>query len=76
MRPEAQNLIRHDLNPDYTTARDPDAANGVPFGAYDEGKAEQKVGEAERIAGRLRRLLPDVPTRSRGARLVEWWKMC
>lgn len=35
------------LNPDYTTARYPDAANGIPYEVYDRPTAEAKVAAAE-----------------------------
>lgn len=38
------------LNPDYTVARYPDAANGVPYELYDEATARSKVEAAEEIA--------------------------
>lgn len=38
------------LNPDYTIARYPDAANGVPYELYDEPTARAKVDAAEEIA--------------------------
>ena len=38
------------LNPDYTIARYPDAANGVPYELYDEPTASAKVQAAEEIA--------------------------
>lgn len=45
-------LLRHVLflNPDYTVARYPDAANGVPYQLYDEATARAKVKAAEEIA--------------------------
>ena len=39
------------LNPDYTVARYPDAANGVPYELYDKGIASAKVKAAEEGAG-------------------------
>lgn len=52
-------LRRHlvDLNADYTTARYPDAANGVPYEVYDRETAEAKVAAAEEILVWLRRLI-------------------
>jgi HEPN domain-containing protein len=44
------------LNADYTTARYPDAANGVPFEVYDRETAEAKVASAEEVLAWLRRL--------------------
>lgn len=44
------------LNPDYTTARYPDAANGVPYEVYDRGTAERKVAAAEEAFRWLRPL--------------------
>ncbi|MFQ5891104.1 MAG: HEPN domain-containing protein [Gemmatimonadota bacterium] len=44
------------LNPDYTTARYPDAANGIPYEVYDRPTAEAKV----RAAGELFRWLRQV----------------
>lgn len=38
------------LNPDYTVARYPDAANGVPYQLYDEATAREKVKAAQKIA--------------------------
>lgn len=38
------------LNPDYTVARYPDAANGVPYELYDEPTAHAKVAAAAEIA--------------------------
>jgi HEPN domain-containing protein len=38
------------LNPDYTVARYPDAANGVPYELYDEPTARAKVKAAEEVA--------------------------
>ncbi len=51
-------LRRHlvSLNADYTTARYPDAANGVPYEVYDRETAEAKVAAAEEILKWLRRL--------------------
>ena len=37
------------LNPDYTVARYPDAANGVPYELYDEETARSKVKAAEEV---------------------------
>lgn len=44
------------LNPDYTTARYPDAANGVPYEVYDRPTAEAKVQAAEGAFQWLRQL--------------------
>jgi HEPN domain-containing protein len=44
------------LNPDYTTARYPDAANGVPYEVYDRATAEAKVAAAEEALRWLRQL--------------------
>lgn len=38
------------LNPDYTVARYPDAANGVPYELYDEVRARAKVKAAREVA--------------------------
>src|SRR5262245_621876 len=38
------------LNPDYTVARYPDAANGVPYELYDETTARSKVKAAQEVA--------------------------
>lgn len=38
------------LNPDYTVARYPDAANGVPYELYDEATAREKVKAAQEVA--------------------------
>lgn len=52
-------LLRHlmFLTPDYTVARYPDAANGIPYELYDAELAREKVGAAreviEWLAGRL-----------------------
>ena len=42
------------LNVDYTAARYPDAANGIPFEVYDRPTAESKVAAAEEIFEWLR----------------------
>ena len=44
------------LNADYTTARYPDAANGVPYEIYDRPTAESKVAAAREVFGWLRSL--------------------
>jgi len=44
------------LNADYTTARCPDAANGVPYEVYDRETAEAKVRAAEEVLAWLRPL--------------------
>lgn len=38
------------LNPDYTVARYPDAANGVPYELYDEPTALAKIEAASEVA--------------------------
>jgi HEPN domain-containing protein len=38
-----------DLNSDYTTARYPDAANGIPYEIYDRETAEAKVAGAREV---------------------------
>jgi len=38
-----------ELNPEYTVARYPDAANGAPFEMYTEQKAKEKIAHAEKI---------------------------
>lgn len=38
------------LNPDYTVARYPDAANGVPYELYDAQTARAKVKAAQEVA--------------------------
>lgn len=38
------------LNPDYTVARYPDAANGVPYELYDQATARAKVKAAAEVA--------------------------
>ncbi len=45
-------LLRHllFLNPDYTVARYPDAANGVPYELYDEATARAKIKAAAEVA--------------------------
>lgn len=45
------------LNPDYTVARYPDAANGVPYELYDETIARAKVEAAEELAGWVESLI-------------------
>jgi HEPN domain-containing protein len=49
-------LRRHlvNLNADYTTARYPDAANGVPYEVYDRPTAEAKVAAAAEVFEWLR----------------------
>jgi HEPN domain-containing protein len=42
------------LTADYTTARYPDAANGVPYEIYDRETSEAKVASAEAIVKWLR----------------------
>jgi hypothetical protein len=51
-------IRRHlvNLNADYTTARYPDAANGVPYEVYDRDTAESKVRAASEAVEWLRRL--------------------
>ena len=44
------------LNPDYTTARYPDAANGVPYEVYDRAIAEAKIRAVEKVFPWLRQL--------------------
>lgn len=44
------------LNADYTTARYPDAANGIPYEIYDRPTAEEKVAAAEALFEWLRDL--------------------
>jgi HEPN domain-containing protein len=44
------------LNADYTTARYPDAANGIPYEVYDRDTAEAKVKAAEEVLRWLRQL--------------------
>jgi HEPN domain-containing protein len=38
------------LNPDYTVARCPDAANGIPYELYDKPTANAKVKAAKEVA--------------------------
>ena len=38
-----------ELNPEYTLARYPDAANAAPFETYTEKKAREKIAHAEKI---------------------------
>lgn len=45
------------LNADYTTARYPDAANGIPYEIYDRETAESKVDAAEALFEWLRSLV-------------------
>jgi len=45
------------LNPDYTTARYPDAANGVPYEVYDRDMAEGKVEAAGEAIAWLTQLI-------------------
>ena len=47
------------LTADYTTARYPDAANGVPYEVYDRETAEAKVASAEAILTWLRKQTKD-----------------
>jgi HEPN domain-containing protein len=51
-------LRRHlvSLNADYTTARYPDAANGIPYEIYDRPTAEAKVAAAREVVEWLRSL--------------------
>ena len=51
-----QSLRRHlvSLTADYTTARYPDAANGIPYEIYDRETAEAKVASAEAVVRWLR----------------------
>ncbi len=44
------------LNPDYTTARYPDAANGVPYEVYDRATAQSKIKAVEKVFPWLRQL--------------------
>lgn len=48
------------LNADYTTARYPDAANGVPYEIYDRETAASKVEAAEELFEWLQTLIADV----------------
>ena len=43
------------LNPDYTIARYPDAANGIPYELYDRKTALSKTKAAEEIIGWLQK---------------------
>jgi HEPN domain-containing protein len=54
----APDLRRHlvYLNADFTTARYPDAANGIPYEIYDRATAKAKVEAAEALFAWLRRL--------------------
>ncbi len=45
------------LNADYTTARYPDAANGIPYEVYDRPTAESKVAAAQELFEWLRTLI-------------------
>lgn len=45
------------LNADYTTARYPDAANGIPYEIYDRPTAESKVAAGEEVFEWLRTLI-------------------
>jgi HEPN domain-containing protein len=45
------------LNADYTTARYPDAANGVPYEIYDRPTAESKVATARELFEWLRTMI-------------------
>lgn len=38
-----------ELNPEYTVARYPDAANAAPFETYTEQKAKEKIEQAEKV---------------------------
>ena len=52
-------IRRHlvNLNANYTTARYPGAANGVPYEVYDLVTAEAKVRAAEEAVAWIRRLM-------------------
>jgi HEPN domain-containing protein len=50
-------LSARDLNPSYTVARYPDAANGVPEEMYDRPQAESCLKHSKRILAWVRRLL-------------------
>jgi HEPN domain-containing protein len=50
-------LSARDLNPSYTVARYPDAANGVPEEMYDRPQAESCLRHSKRILAWVRRLL-------------------
>ncbi|MFB6240934.1 MAG: HEPN domain-containing protein [Gemmatimonadota bacterium] len=54
------------LNADYTTARYPDAANGVPFEIYDRETAVSKVEAAEELFEWLRALVEEAEGTTRG----------
>ncbi|MFW6126020.1 MAG: HEPN domain-containing protein [Chloroflexota bacterium] len=45
---DLQAVLRR-LNPAYTSARYPDAANGIPAEAFDQHMAQEHVGYAERV---------------------------
>ncbi|TET40056.1 MAG: HEPN domain-containing protein [Dehalococcoidia bacterium] len=45
------------LNPAYTNARYPDAANGVPAEAFDEGMAKDHIAYSERVVEWARKQL-------------------
>lgn len=47
------------LNADYTAARYPDAANGVPYEIYDRATADSKVVAAREVFEWLRSLIHD-----------------
>ncbi len=47
------------LTSDYTTARYPDAANGVPYEVYDRETGEAKVASGEAIIAWLREQTPE-----------------
>jgi HEPN domain-containing protein len=46
------------LNQDYTVARYPDAANGIPYELYDKATANAKVKAAEEVARWVETLIP------------------
>lgn len=45
------------LNPDYTVARYPDAANGIPYELYDEPTARAKIDAAAEVAAWIESLI-------------------
>ncbi|KPK80447.1 MAG: hypothetical protein AMS25_08810 [Gemmatimonas sp. SM23_52] len=57
MRAEIERLFKQAERDLYTTARYPDAANGIPYEIYDRATAEAKVEAAEALFGWLRRLM-------------------
>ncbi len=47
--PDSIRIHLRELNPDYTVARYPDAANGIPAKVYDSAKGEAKLKAAYKV---------------------------